>query len=236
MATSKTAITVLGSEGRMGRSIIENISNNPLCLLAGQFDVQQKPGTVSEARKAISTAEIVIDFTTPQASVSHATLCAQMKKPLVIGTTGFNKAQLEEIRLAAGLIPVFLSPNMSPAANLSMAAARFIAEKLCNFDISISEIHHKHKKDAPSGTALKFQSCLSATRKDPIAVTSVRAGDIIGEHTVLYAGPHERVELTHRAHSREVFAAGAIQAALWLTGKKTGLYDYFDLLELSKFS
>jgi 4-hydroxy-tetrahydrodipicolinate reductase len=119
---------------------------------------------------------------------------------------------------------------MSPAVNLAMAVARLMASKLPGFDIHINEVHHRSKKDAPSGTALKFRERIKEVFPGEIAVSSARAGDIVGEHTVLYAGPHERIELTHRAHSRDVFAEGAVRAALWLRGRPPGLYDYFDLL------
>ena len=183
---------------------------------------------------AVASAGVVIDFTSPAASAAHAVLCAKYKKPLIIGTTGFDPGQLTRIKKLSKSAPIFLSPNMSPAVNLTIAVARLMAAKLPHFDVRIIETHHKLKKDAPSGTALKYQAGIKEVYPGEVPVTSVRAGDIVGEHTVLYAGPYERVELTHRAHSRDVFAEGAVRAALWLKDREPGLYDYFDLLDLKQ--
>lgn len=234
MSASKTAVLVLGSAGRMGVKIVEKIRRSRHCALAGALDLKGSAG--ADIKRAIESAlkacDAVIDFTTPAAGVAHAALCARYKKPLVIGTTGFDAGQLALIKKCSRSAPVFLSPNMSPAVNLTIAVARLMADKLPGFDVRISETHHKFKKDAPSGTALKYQSRIKEVFQGEVPVVSVRAGDIVGEHTVLYAGPHERVELTHRAHSRDVFAEGAVRAALWLKDQKPGLYDYFDLLGL----
>lgn len=234
MNASKTSVLVLGAAGRMGVKIVEKIRNNPSCALAGAFDLNSS-GAADLARDlgpALRSADAVIDFTAPAAGAAHAALCAKYKKPLVIGTTGFDAGQLARIKKFSVSSPIFLSPNMSPAVNLTIAVARLMAAKLPGFDVRISETHHKFKKDAPSGTALKYQARIKEVYREEVPVTSVRAGDIVGEHTVLYAGPYERVELTHRAHSRDVFAEGAVRAALWLKDQKPGLYDYFDLLDL----
>ena len=234
MSASKTAVIVLGSAGRMGVKIIEKVRADPRCSLAGAFDLKLADGAgpARDLESALSAADVAIDFTAPAASAAHAALCARYKKPLVIGTTGFDASQLALIKRSSKAAPIFLSPNMSPAVNLTMAVAKLMAAKLPGFDICISETHHKLKKDAPSGTALKYRARIKEIYRREIPVTSARAGDIVGEHTVLYAGPHERVELTHRAHSRDVFAEGALRAALWLEDKRPGLYDYFDLLGL----
>jgi 4-hydroxy-tetrahydrodipicolinate reductase len=235
MNASKTAVLVLGAAGRMGVKIVEKVRKNPRCTLAGAIDLESS-GNIAPARSldlSIKASDAVIDFTAPEAGAAHAGLCAKYKKPLVIGTTGFNAGQLALIKKFSGSAPIFLSPNMSPAVNLTIAVARLIAAKLPGFDISISETHHKFKKDAPSGTALKYQARIKEVCRGEVPVTSVRAGDIVGEHTILYAGPHERVELIHRAHSRDVFAEGAVHAALWLKDRKAGLYDYFDLLNIT---
>jgi len=234
MNASKTAVIVLGAAGKMGVKIVEKVQGNPYCTLAGAFDLKASRGVAvaEDLEAALKSADAVIDFTAPAASAAHAVLCAKYKKPLVIGTTGFDADQLTLLRELAKACPVFLSPNMSPAVNLTIAVARLIAAKLPGFDIHISETHHKFKKDAPSGTALKYKARIKEVYQGEVPVTSTRAGDIIGEHTVLYAGPYERVELTHRAHSRDVFAEGAVRAALWLKDQKPGVYDYFDLLEL----
>ncbi|MFA6435186.1 MAG: 4-hydroxy-tetrahydrodipicolinate reductase [Elusimicrobiales bacterium] len=234
MSVSKTAVLVLGAAGRMGVKIVEKVRENPHCVLSGALDLKSPVGAdprrVLEA--SVGAAAVVIDFTTPEAGVVHAGLCAGSKKPLVIGTTGFDAGQLARLKEFSGSAPIFLSPNMSPAVNLTIAVARLMAAKLPDFDVRISETHHRSKKDSPSGTALKYQAVIKEVHPGEVPVVSVRAGDIVGEHTVLYAGPCERVELTHRAHSREVFAEGAVRAALWLKDRKPGLYDYFDLLGL----
>jgi 4-hydroxy-tetrahydrodipicolinate reductase len=234
MGYSKIAVIVLGAAGKMGIKVAERVRNDPRCSLTGAFDLKTsgKAGLLRGLASALKTADVAIDFTAPEAAAGHAALCARHKKPLVIGTTGFNARQLARIKRASKTAPVFLSPNMSPAVNLAMAVARLMAARLPGFDIHISESHHKFKKDAPSGTALKFQARIGEVYKGAIPVTSVRAGAIVGEHTVLYAGPHERLELTHKAQSRDVFAEGALRAALWVKGRDPGLYDYFDLLGL----
>ena len=234
MSASKTAVLVLGSAGRMGIKIIEKVRENPRCSLSGAFDLKVRNCSVTAPglETALSAADAAIDFTTPASGVAHAALCAKHRKPLVIGTTGFDAAQLALIKKYSETAPIFMSPNMSPAVNLTIAIARLMAARLPDFDICISETHHKFKKDAPSGTALKYRAGIKEVYSGEVPVTSARAGDIVGEHTVLYAGPHERVELTHRAHSRDVFAEGALRAALWLKDQKPGLYDYFDLLNL----
>ena len=235
MSASKTAVLVLGSAGRMGIKIIEKVRENPRCSLSGAFDLKVRNCSVTAPglETALSAADAAIDFTTPASGVAHAALCAKHRKPLVIGTTGFDAAQLALIKKYSETAPIFMSPNMSPAVNLTIAIARLMAARLPDFDICISETHHKLKKDAPSGTALRYARAVAAARGGVMPpITSARAGDIVGEHTVLYAGPHERIELTHRAHSRAVFAAGALKAAAWLCGRRPGFYDYLDLLGL----
>ena len=220
----------------MGIKLTECVRRDPRCALAGAFDLKNPGGADNMYRlsSALKTADVAIDFTSPGGAVSHAALCAREKKPLVIGTTGFSTRQLVLIRKASRSAPIFLSPNMSAAVNLAMAVARLIASRLPGFDIRISESHHALKRDAPSGTALQFKARIGEVCGDPVPITSIRAGAIVGEHTVLYAGPNECLELTHRAQSRDVFAEGALRAALWLKGRKPGLYNYFDLLDLKK--
>ena len=237
MHAAKTAVIVLGAAGKMGAKVTESVKRSSCCVLAGAFDVSPGPGLrpPEDLASALRTADVAIDFTSPRSAVEYARACAGSRKPIVVGTTGFDKAELSVLKRISRIIPVFLSPNMSPAVNLTFAVAKLLASKLGEgFDIHISETHHKLKKDAPSGTALKYLAYVKEAHKGPVPVTSVRAGDIVGEHTVLYAGPHERVELTHRAHSRDVFAHGAVKAALWLAGKKPGLYDFSDLLGLKE--
>lgn len=219
----------------MGRAVRAEMT--PGCPFAYAGGVDSSSGAGVEPPEAFSrllaAADVAVDFSSPGAACAYAAACARAGKPFITGTTGFSKKQLASLKVLARRIPVFVSPNMSPAVNLTFALAAQAARALKNFDIHVHEAHHTAKKDAPSGTALRFAEYLAAARggaRPPI--TSVRAGDIVGDHTVLYAGPHERVEIAHRAHSRAVFAAGALKAAAWAAGRKPGYYDYFDLLEL----
>lgn len=217
----------------MGRAVCAEIEASPAFSCAGRVD--SAPGASSPAELAglLAGADAVVDFSSPAASVAFAAACARAGKPFVTGVTGFSKAQLAALKRTSRRIPVFVSPNMSPAVNLCFSLAAFAAGRLPGFDAHVHEEHHKGKKDAPSGTALRFAAAIAAARGGlKPGMTSVRAGDIVGTHTVLYAGPHESVEITHRAHSRDVFAAGALKAAAWTAGRRPGYYDYFDLLGL----
>jgi 4-hydroxy-tetrahydrodipicolinate reductase len=219
----------------MGRAVRAEIEAADAFSLAGCVDF--RPGTGVETPDAferlLAGADVAVDFSAPEAACEFAAVCARLRKPFVTGTTGFSGKQNAALRAAASKTVVFASPNMSPAVNLTFALAAVAAKRLKNFDIHIHEAHHAAKRDAPSGTALRYAERIVLARGGkPPAITSARAGDIIGEHTVLYAGPYERVELTHRAHSRALFAAGALKAAAWAAGRKPGFYDYFDLLEL----
>ena len=227
-------VVVLGAAGRMGAAVRAQLAlSKDLSFFAG---VDAKAGTdlklPSEFPALMKTADLAVDFSAPAASLEFAGVCAQAHKPVVIGVTGFSASQITGLKAISRNTAVFLSPNMSPAVNLTIAVSALIAKKLPGFDRCIIETHHTAKKDAPSGTALKYAERMEKACGSKTPIASVRAGDIVGEHTVLYAGPHERVELTHRAHSRAVFAAGALRAALWLYAQKPGFYDYFDLLGL----
>jgi len=222
----------------MGRAVRAEIEADPAFAYAG--GVEHEAGASAEGPGAfaglLAAADAVVDFSAPAAACGYAAACAKARVPFVTGTTGFSKPQLAALRAAGRKTPVFFSPNMSPAVNLTFALAALAAARLKNFDIHIHEAHHTAKKDAPSGTALRYAERIAAARGGALPpISSVRAGDIVGDHTVLYAGPHERVELRHMAHSRAVFAAGALKAAAWLAGKKPGFYDYADLLDLKGF-
>lgn len=203
--------------------------------------------------KCLSDADVVIDFTNPDSALEHVAVALQYQKPVVIGTTGLSKEQIAEISEAAKTIPVVFAPNMSPGVNLLFSLIREIDEALPDYDVEIIELHHNQKKDAPSGTALKLaekvSSGLDASREfisrkpvfgrqgntgarkpEEIGIHAVRAGDIVGTHIVLFAGPGESIEIVHRAHSRDVFAHGAIKAAKWIIGKPPSLYDMQNVL------
>ncbi|MBS3953971.1 MAG: 4-hydroxy-tetrahydrodipicolinate reductase [Methylomicrobium sp.] len=197
--------------------------------------------------------DILIDFTRPESTLRYIEICQSAGKGIVIGTTGFNDAQKNLIKSASEHIPVVLAPNMSVGVNLSLKLLEMTAKVMGTYtDIEIIEAHHRHKIDAPSGTALRMgevvAEALGRDLKDcavygregvtgerdrkTIGFSTIRAGDIVGEHTVMFADEGERVEITHKATSRMTFANGAIRAAVWLQGKPNGFYDMLDVLGL----
>ena len=208
---------------------------------------------VDELNALVPKIDLLFEFTIPEASLEHLRVMADHGKPMVLGTTGFNAAQLKEVRGLAQRLPLFMAPNMSPAINvmykLIADAARLLG---IDFDIEIVEAHHRYKVDAPSGTAVRMAEILAHTlnrdlekvgvygrkgiigqRKDEeIAVLSVRAGDLTGDHTVTFGGIGERLEISHRTQSRDAFGRGALRAARWIVQQKPGLYDMQDLLGL----
>ncbi len=203
--------------------------------------------------KVLTRGDVVIDFTEPSSTMGILPEVAKAEKAIVIGTTGFSKKETDRIRDFAKQIPCVLSPNMSVGVNLVFKiladAARVTGD---DYDVEIVEIHHHLKKDAPSGTALKMaqvvadalkrdldevgvyarHGVIGERKKKEIGIQSLRAGDVVGEHTVIFAGPGERIEITHRAHSRDNFARGALVAARWIVGRPPGLYDMQDVLGL----
>jgi 4-hydroxy-tetrahydrodipicolinate reductase len=207
----------------------------------------------SDLHAALQGADVLVDFTRPEPSLAYLEACRRAGVGMVIGTTGFNAEQREAIAAAAADIPVVFAPNMSVGVtlliNLVQAAAKVLAE---GYDIEIIEAHHRHKVDAPSGTALRLGEAAAAAlgrdlaqcavygregvtgERDPssIGFATVRGGDVVGDHTVLFAGIGERVELTHKASSRATFALGALRAAKFLADKKSGLFDMQDVLRL----
>jgi 4-hydroxy-tetrahydrodipicolinate reductase len=235
MKSRPLKVLVCGASGRMGRAVLAEIEASGAFARAGGVDAGPGPGVEPPDAfpRLLALADAVVDFSAPGPSVAYAQACARARKPFVTGVTGYSPKQLAALKAAARRTAVFHSPNMSPAVNLTFALAALAARRLKDFDIHVHEAHHSAKKDAPSGTALRYAERLAAARGGALPpITSVRAGDIVGDHTVLYAGPHERVEIAHRAHSRAVFAAGALKAAAWLAGRKPGFYDYSDLLDL----
>jgi 4-hydroxy-tetrahydrodipicolinate reductase len=184
---------------------------------------------------AIENCEVVIDFSAADASKAVCRACAQHRKPIVLGTTGHSVAESECIPEAAQVVPVVFAANFSVGVNVLFALTRRAAESLGkDFDLDVLEMHHRTKKDAPSGTAKRLLEILREVRDDErvIPAQSIRAGDIVGEHTVIMAGAGERLELTHRAASRETFAAGALRAARWVINQPAGLYRMENVLGL----
>ena len=240
-------IVIAGACGRMGQAIARAALDDPACALAAVVEapghaaagraydsvigcsVPQGLRVEEDARRALAQGDVLIEFTSPEATVTHAKLAQELRKPMVIGTTGLSESQMNTLQAAANAVPLLISPNMSLGVTVLFELARTAAQRLgAAYDVEIVEHHHRQKKDAPSGTAKRLAHVLAEARRQPvnaIPVHAVRAGDIVGDHTVLLAGPSERLELTHRAHSRDVFAQGAIRAACFLVGQKPGLYD-----------
>ncbi|MEK6563944.1 MAG: 4-hydroxy-tetrahydrodipicolinate reductase [Candidatus Omnitrophota bacterium] len=231
---------VLGAGGRMGRRIIELALNDKELevILALERKGHHLIGKnidkvkISSTPDGIFLADAIIDFTIPEASMENLAYCLQYNKPLVLATTGFNEEQTVKIRDAAKSIAIVFSPNMSVGVNLLFGVVGEIAKKLGpGYDIEMVEAHHKAKKDAPSGTAKKLAQVIANDTGRNIPVHAIRAGDIIGDHTVIYAGGGERIEIKHQAHSRDVFALGSLKAAKWIANKPVGLYSMQDVLK-----
>lgn len=250
-------LVISGSCGRMGRAIASLVLSDADHLFrivaaleaTGHDAVGHDYGivlgratnlglpVVDDARSAIEAADVLIEFTRPDVTVAHARLAQELKRPMVIGTTGLSEEHLRVVQAAAKVVPVVLSPNMSLGVNVLLELAQTAARRLgLSFDVEVVEAHHRGKKDAPSGTALRLAEGVAAVRgtsREAVPVHAVRAGDIVGDHTVILAGPSERLELTHRAHNREVFARGALRAARFVHGKPAGLYDMAAVLAAS---
>ncbi len=247
-------LTIAGCCGRMGRTIAslalqdfqDVVAVAAALEAAGHEAVGRDYGTVlgrssplglavsADAKAAISQGDVLVEFSAPEATVAHVQLAQELRKPMVVGTTGLSDAQRAGLLSAAKVIPLVVSPNMSVGVNLLFELAQLAAQRLgASYDVEVVESHHRHKKDAPSGTAKRLAETLASARKQPasaIPVHAIRAGDIVGDHTVILAGPAERLELTHRAQGREVFAQGALKAAQFVVRQKPGLYDMSHVL------
>jgi 4-hydroxy-tetrahydrodipicolinate reductase len=240
-------IAVAGASGRMGRMLIEAVEAAPDCTLAGTLDIGH------DIAKGLADAQVLIDFTRPEGTMAHLAACRERGVKMVIGTTGFSDTQKAEIAAHAKHIALMVSPNMSVGVNVVLrlldTAARALAE---GYDIEIVEAHHRHKVDAPSGTALKMGEVVAAAlgrdlkqnavygrqgvtgERDPgtIGFATVRGGDIVGDHTVMFCGTGERIEIAHKSSSRATYAQGALRAARFLADKPNGLFDMNDVLGL----
>ncbi len=205
--------------------------------------------------QALAVSDVVIDFTAPAATLRHVAQAVQHARAMVIGTTGLSPGEMDRLRRHAEAIPCVQAPNMSVGITVLLQIIGTVARALGDgYDLEIIDAHHNKKKDAPSGTALKLAEVLAAAKdwdleaagvyarhgligeraKNEIGIQTVRAGDIVGDHTVLYAGPGERIEITHRAHNRDPFAHGALRAAEWIVNQPPGLYGMADVLGLSR--
>lgn len=221
-------ICVGGSEGKMGLRIIDLAKQDPELEVTAGFDVD------GNAELGIKDCECLIDFTAPGATMEHLALCEKLKKSIVIGTTGLSEEQRAKIKEASSNIPVLLSPNMSVGVNLLFKliseASKILGE---DYEINIVEAHHTEKKDAPSGTAKEMVKIVKSIKGDiDIPVDSVREGEIVGEHTITFESDVDLLEITHSAKTRDIFAKGALKAAKFIAGKKSGLFTMKDVLGL----
>ena len=274
-ATSPSAapairVAIAGASGRMGRMLIEAVRASGDCVLAGALDIASSPAIGSDAtaflgvasgvpitadvRAGLANADVLIDFTRPEGTLEHLAVCAQVGVKAVIGTTGFTAEQKEAIAAAAQKTAVVFAPNMSVGVNVTLKLLDMAARALSTgYDIEIIEAHHRHKVDAPSGTALKMGEVIAQTlgrdlkdcavyaregvtgERDPstIGFATIRGGDIVGDHTVLFAGTGERIEISHKSSSRAGYAQGSLRAARFLAAHRTGLFDMFDVLGLN---
>ncbi len=267
--SSPLRIAIAGASGRMGRMLIEAVLNAPDCELAGALDVPANPALgldagaflgrttgviiTSDVPAALARAQVLIDFTRPEGTMAHVRVCQQLGVKMVIGTTGFGDADKAELAQAAQSLAMVVAPNMSVGVNVTLRLLQMAAKALSTgYDIEVIEAHHRHKVDAPSGTALKMgeviaealgrdlKDCAVYAReghtgeRDPssIGFATIRGGDIVGDHTVMFAGTGERVEITHRSGSRSNYAQGSLRAARYLAKRSSGMFDMFDVLNL----
>ncbi|MBU1124899.1 MAG: 4-hydroxy-tetrahydrodipicolinate reductase [Candidatus Omnitrophica bacterium] len=231
---------VAGVCGKMGRRIFELASYDKDFELTLALEKKATPMIgkdmgklkISSSADGLFLIDVFVDFTVPEATELHLEYVARYKKALVVGTTGLNDAQIKKIQEISSIVPVVFSPNMSVGVNVLFAMLPQIATRLGpDYYIEIMEAHHRAKKDAPSGTAKKFEQILSETTKRQIPTHAIRLGDIVGDHTVVFCGNSERIEIKHQAHSRDLFAVGALKAAKWVFGKPAGLYSMQDVLK-----
>jgi 4-hydroxy-tetrahydrodipicolinate reductase len=267
------AVAVAGASGRMGHMLIEAISQSDDCRLSGALDLPGSAAVGSDAsaflgkasgvlvtadfKAGLQNSHYLIDFTRPEGTLAHLKVCQALGVKAVIGTTGFSDAEKAEIKAISKDIAIVMAPNMSVGVNVTLKLLEMAAKAMATgYDIEIIEAHHRHKVDAPSGTALKMgeviadalgrdlKECAVYARegvtgeRDPssIGFATIRGGDIVGDHTVLFAGTGERIEITHKSSSRATYAQGSLRAVRFLAGQKTGLFDMFDVLSLRSTS
>ena len=269
--TSPLRVAVAGATGRMGQMLIEAVRAADDCALAGALDRADSPALGQDAGAfagwasgvpvtadldaGLRGARVLIDFTRPEATLAHLAACRRLGVAMVIGTTGFSDAQKAAIADAARDIAIVMAPNMSVGVNVTLKLLEMAARALSTgYDIEVIEAHHRHKVDAPSGTALRMGEVIAAAlgrdlkdcavyerhghtgERDPssIGFATIRGGDIVGDHTVLFAGTGERIEISHKSSNRAGYAQGSLRAVRFLTGKTSGLYDMFVVLGLEK--
>jgi 4-hydroxy-tetrahydrodipicolinate reductase len=229
MKNSRVRVLFIGAAGRMGKTISDLANADSEIDVAGQCDLGDP------IEPAMKNCDVAIDFSNADAISEICAAAAHHRKPLIIGTTGHSQEQRGLIEETSQSLPIVFASNFSIGVNVLFWLTRKAAEQLgADFDAEIVETHHKMKKDAPSGTAKTLAEVLKATKKrqDEIPIQSIREGDVVGEHTVIFNGPSERLELTHHAASREIFARGALRAAKWIINQPPGLYSMQDVLGL----
>lgn len=231
---------IAGVCGRMGRRIFELASHDKEFELTLALEKKGTPVIgkdigklkISSSPDGIFLIDVFVDFTIPEATEANLDYIARYKKALVLGTTGLNDAQIKKIEEISKVVPVVFSPNMSVGVNVLFALLPELAKRLGpDYSVEIIEAHHKAKKDAPSGTAKRFGQILADSVKKEIPIHAIRLGDIVGDHTIIFCGNSERIEIKHQAHSRDLFALGALKAAKWVFGKSPGLYSMQDVLK-----
>ena len=264
-------IAIAGATGRMGRMLIEAVTQAADTRLSGALDIPGNPQLgadaaaflgqpagvliTSDMKVGLQHAQVLIDFTRPEGSMQHLAVCRQLGVQMVIGTTGFSDAQKAEINAASRDIGIVMAPNMSVGVNVTLKLLQMAAKALSDgYDIEIIEAHHKHKVDAPSGTALKMGEVIADAQgrqlKDcavyeryghtgervagSIGFSTIRGGDIVGDHTVMFATDGERIEITHKSASRSTYAQGSLRAVRFLAQQRSGLFDMFDVLGLNQ--
>jgi 4-hydroxy-tetrahydrodipicolinate reductase len=262
-------IAIAGAAGRMGRALLEAVAQSPDFRLKAALDVPGNPLLGRDAGEHVGAAtgvrissdvegslkgcDVLVDFTRPEGTLAHLEACRRLGVRMVIGTTGFKPAEKNAIAEAAKSIAIVMAPNMSVGVNLTFKLAQIAAQVLSDgYDVEVIEAHHRHKVDAPSGTALRLGEVIAEAmgrdlakdavygregvtgerKPTTIGFATVRGGDIVGDHTALFAGIGERVEITHKAASRATFALGALRAARFLAGRRNGLFDMQDVLGL----
>lgn len=268
--SSLIKVVITGAAGRMGQRLLTLTQESPGLTLVGATETSDHPSLgkdlgdvlggpktgirlTGDLNTLLAACDVVIDFTTPAATLQHIDLAVRHQRAMVIGTTGFSSEELQCLREKARAIPCVMAPNMSVGINVLLQIVGKVAQALGDdYDLEIVEAHHNKKKDAPSGTALHLAEALASAKQwdlqetgvyerhgligqrktKEIGIQTVRAGDIVGDHTVLYGGPGERIEITHRAHNRDPFVRGALRAAQWVVRQNPALYTMKDVLGL----
>lgn len=228
-------IAVIGLTGRMSKVIIEEVINHPECELAGilvRKDIKHPSYPIYESIEDLAkNAEAIIDFSSPATSIELVKKLANTNIIYVCGTTGFSEKEFEEFKEAAKHLTTIWSPNMSIGINLLQILLKTTTKALGDgFDSGIIDIHHKHKKDSPSGTALMLADTIKAINNKQVQISALRIGEVPGEHQVIFSDADESITLTHHAFNRKIFATGAIKACLWAKDKPKGLYSMQDVL------